>query len=163
MGMKQITMVRRLKSLYYNMFHCTLYIVYDFLVWMLTHALYSYTKIHAYNYIYTYTNTHVCIHTNISTGISRIVAFNFRVVTTSDKDYEYLGLESELNDLRQGLDLLKDHQSYMNQREDVHKRTLEGIDTKVLCWTILEAAILIGMTFWQISYISSFFETKRKL
>jgi len=33
----------------------------------------------------------------------------------------------------------------------------------VLCWTILEAVILIAMTVWQIYYISSFFETKRRL
>lgn len=96
-------------------------------------------------------------------GLSRIIAFNFRTVNAGQSDYQYVGLESELNDLRQGLDQLKDHQSYMSQREDVHKSTLEGINTKVLCWTILEAIILIGMTFWQISYISGFFETKRKL
>ena len=94
----------------------------------------------------------------------RIVAFNFRVTQeVEETDYEYVGLESELNEMRQGLDLLRDHQSYMGQREDLHKETLESINTKVLCWTVLEAVILIGMSFWQISYISSFFETKRKL
>jgi hypothetical protein len=97
-------------------------------------------------------------------GITRLVAFNFRAATSSDtKDYQYAGLESELAELRQGLDMLRDHQSYMNQREDVHKLTLESINTKVLCWTVLEAFILVGMAFWQISYISSFFETKRRL
>jgi hypothetical protein len=77
--------------------------------------------------------------------------------------YEYAGLETEINDMKLGLELLKDHQSYMNQREDVHRATLDAINTKVLCWTILEAIILIGMAVWQISYISGFFETKRKL
>lgn len=97
-------------------------------------------------------------------GVTRIVAFNFRVSQDADEsDYEYAGLESELAEMRQGLDLLRDHQSYMGQREDLHKETLQSINTKVLCWTVLEAVILIGMSFWQISYISSFFETKRKL
>lgn len=97
-------------------------------------------------------------------GVPRIVAFNFRVSQDAeDGVYEYAGLESELAEMRQGLDLLRDHQSYMGQREDLHKETLESINTKVLCWTVLEAVILIGMSFWQISYISSFFETKRKL
>lgn len=91
------------------------------------------------------------------------VAFNFRAISTGEQDYEYIGLESELAELREGLDLLKDHQSYMSQREDVHKDALESINTKVLCWTILEAVILVGMAIWQISYISSFFETKRRL
>lgn len=97
-------------------------------------------------------------------GLTRIIAFNFRVTQeVEETDYEYVGLESELAEMRQGLDLLRDHQSYMGQREDLHKETLESINTKVLCWTVLEAVILIGMSFWQISYISSFFETKRKL
>jgi len=96
-------------------------------------------------------------------GVLRTVAFNFRAVANGQKDYEYAGLDSELAALRLGLDSLRDHQSYMNQRENVHKMTLESINTKVLCWTILEAVILIAMTVWQIYYISSFFETKRRL
>jgi len=55
-------------------------------------------------------------------GLSRIVAFNYRISTViKNKDYEYSGIESELSDLKEGLNRLKDHQSYMNQREDVHK------------------------------------------
>lgn len=90
------------------------------------------------------------------------VAFNFRTLS-GEKDYKYKGLESELVELKQGLDSLKDHESYMSQREDVHKETLDSINFKVICWSILEAIILIGMAAWQISYISNFFETKRKL
>jgi hypothetical protein len=95
---------------------------------------------------------------------TRLVAFNFRALAgTGEQDYEYAGLETELAELQQGLEMLKDHQSYMNQREDVHKDMLDSINTKVLSWTILEAIILVGMAIWQISYISNFFETKRKL
>jgi p24 family protein beta-1 len=97
-------------------------------------------------------------------GVARIIAFNFRVSEDIDeKDYQYDGLESELADMKKGLIFLRDRQQYMGQREDLHKETLDSINTKVLCWTVLEAVILIGMSFWQISYISSFFETKRKL
>jgi hypothetical protein len=96
-------------------------------------------------------------------GISRIVAFNIRAVAVGEQDYQFVGLQSELADLKEGLDLLRDHQSYMNQREDMHKLALESINVKVICWTILEAVILIGMACWQISYIRSFFETKRRL
>ena len=97
-------------------------------------------------------------------GIIRVVGFNFRIMNSIlTSSYEYAGLETELNDMKLGLELLKDHQSYMNQREDLHRSTLDAINTKVLCWTILEAIILIGMAIWQISYISGFFETKRKL
>jgi hypothetical protein len=96
-------------------------------------------------------------------GVARLIAFNYRAVAVGEVDYQFVGLQSELSDLREGLELLKDHQSYMNQREDVHKSSLESINDKVLLWTVLEAVILIAMAFWQISYIRSFFETKRRL
>eukprot|EP01038_Epipyxis_sp_PR26KG_P009576 gene9576-12899_t len=96
-------------------------------------------------------------------GESRLIAFNFRAAAEGEKDYQFVGLQSELEDLKEGLQQLKDHQSYMNQREDVHKESLESINTKVLTWTILEAVILIAMALWQIFYIRSFFETKRRL
>lgn len=97
-------------------------------------------------------------------GLARLIAFNFRAAKSdAGEDYQFVGLQSELADLKEGLDLLKDHQSYMNQREDVHKASVESINTKVLCWTILEAIILVAMAVWQITYIRSFFEIKRKL
>lgn len=96
-------------------------------------------------------------------GVARLIAFNYRAVAVGEVDYQFVGLQSELSDLREGLELLKDHQSYMNQREDVHKNALESINDKVLLWTVLEAIILVAMAFWQISYIRSFFETKRRL
>mmetsp|Transcript_4615 Transcript_4615/g.5052 ORF Transcript_4615/g.5052 Transcript_4615/m.5052 type:complete len:211 (-) Transcript_4615:114-746(-) len=96
-------------------------------------------------------------------GLSRLIAFNFRSAKEGEQDYQFVGLKSELADLKEGLDLLKDHQSYMNQREDVHKDTLESINTKVLMWTVLEAVVLIAMAVWQIVYIRSFFEVKRRL
>eukprot|EP01031_Cornospumella_fuschlensis_P034368 gene34368-41600_t len=109
----------------------------------------------------------MCIHNGSeqeNDGVVRLIAFNFRAsVTENGEDYQFVGLQSELADLKEGLDLLKDHQSYMNQREDVHKDTLESINTKVLCWTVLEAIIVVAMAFWQITYIRSFFEIKRKL
>lgn len=98
-----------------------------------------------------------------SDGVTRIVAFNFRIIESEETDYEYDGLDAELANMRAGLDLLRDHQSYMSQREDVHRDAIDSINTKVLCWTILEAVILIGMAIWQISYIRSFFETKRRV
>lgn len=97
-------------------------------------------------------------------GETRTVAFNLKALAFGQEDgYEYVGLHSELQSLQQGLDFLKDHQSFMNQREDVHKQTLESINVKLTCWTVLEALILVGMAFWQISYIRGFFEVKRRL
>ena len=96
-------------------------------------------------------------------GLPATVAFNFRVLASGEKDYEYKGLEQELNELKQGLNSLKDHEAYMNQREDVHKITLDSINSKVIFWTVVEALILVAMALWQVTYISNFFETKRKM
>lgn len=97
-------------------------------------------------------------------GEERIMAFNFRASSKAPGfSKEYTGLESELDALQRGLDTLKDHHAYMSQREDVHKTALDAINFKVLCWTVLEGAILIVTAVWQISYIGSFFETKRRL
>jgi hypothetical protein len=99
-------------------------------------------------------------------GQPKLVAFNFRLVEGGgggDADYEYASMQSELLDLHRGLIFLKDHQSFMNQREHVHKSTLESINFKVQCWTVLESIILIGVSFWQIGNLSTFFETKRKM
>ena len=96
-------------------------------------------------------------------GQNKLVAFNLRTAGVEQKDYEYVGIQSELLALRQGLDFLKDHQAFMNQREDVHRESLDGISTKVLLWTIMESVILLAMSVWQISYIRSFFETKRRV
>lgn len=98
-----------------------------------------------------------------SDGLPAVIAFNFRTLSSGEQDYQYKGLDKELIELRQGLDSLKDHQSYMNQREDVHTSTLESINTKVTFWTVIEAIMLVGMALWQVTYISNFFETKRKI
>jgi p24 family protein beta-1 len=105
----------------------------------------------------------LCIR-NEEQSEEKLVAFNFRCVEIAgDIDYEFASMQSELFDLQRGLNFLKDHQSFMNQREDRHRAILESTNFKVLGWTILEAVILIGMAFWQIAYISKFFETKRKM
>lgn len=105
----------------------------------------------------------LCIE-NEESNNEKVVAFNFRCVEfAGDIDYEFASMQSELFELQRGLNFLKDHQSFMNQREDRHRSILESTNFKVLSWTILEAVILIGMALWQVAYISKFFETKRKI
>ena len=110
----------------------------------------------------------MCLHYDETKGentdLKRTIAFNFRSTNAAPGFYkEYNGLDSELDALQRGLDTLKDHHAYMSQREDVHKTALDTINFKVLCWTILESVILVATAVWQISYIGSFFETKRRM
>ena len=58
---------------------------------------------------------------------------------------------------------MKDHQNFMNQREHLHASVLDSINAKVVVWNVVEALILVGMAFWQVAYISRFFETTRKM
>jgi len=51
----------------------------------------------------------------------------------------------------------------MNQRERVHQEALEIINQKVVFWTVIEAVVVIGVAYWQLRYISTFFETKRRM
>lgn len=96
-------------------------------------------------------------------GKARLVAFNFRTITTGEKDYQYSGLEVELDEMKTGLDFLIDHISYMNQREDVHRVSLLVMRGKLLFWSIVEVLILLSMGIYQIMYISKFFEVKRRM
>mmetsp|Transcript_3971 Transcript_3971/g.4054 ORF Transcript_3971/g.4054 Transcript_3971/m.4054 type:complete len:219 (-) Transcript_3971:74-730(-) len=96
-------------------------------------------------------------------GEARLVGFNFRTISTGESDYQYTGLEAELDEMRTGLDFLIDHMSYMNQREEVHANSLLVMRGKILFWSIFEALLLICMGVWQVTYISKFFEVKRRL
>jgi len=99
--------------------------------------------------------------------IPSTIAFNFHVGLDKQKNGEhsshYNSLLVELDTLQQGLDFIKDHESFMNQREDLHKESLDAINGEVLWWTILESVILVCLSLWQVTYINSIFETRRKL
>ena len=72
-------------------------------------------------------------------------------------------INTELDTLQQGLDFIKDHENFMNQREDLHKESLDAINGEVLYWTVLESVILVCLSVWQVTYINRIFETRRKL
>lgn len=46
-------------------------------------------------------------HKDENDGVSRLIAFNFRAASIGQQDYQFVGLQSELADLKEGLDLLK--------------------------------------------------------
>ncbi|CAM9451388.1 unnamed protein product [Ectocarpus fasciculatus] len=98
-------------------------------------------------------------------GVARVIAFNFRTKdhTPGDHDYENIEMESELSDLINGLNFLRDHQHYMNEREGIHRGTLDNIKYKFVVWSLVEYGLLILISLWQIHSILVFFETKRKV
>ncbi|KAG5192401.1 transmembrane emp24 domain-containing protein 2, partial [Tribonema minus] len=56
-----------------------------------------------------------------------------------------------------------DHQTYMRQREQSHRETIDSTNRRLLLWTIAEALLLVSMAMWQVSYIRQFFEVKRMM
>lgn len=102
----------------------------------------------------------MCLENNDASQM-KTVAYNLRI--DDAKKRKYIGLEAELHELHEGLELLRDHQSYMNQRERVHQEALEIINQKVVFWTIFETVVVVGVAYWQLRYISTFFETKRRM
>ena len=98
--------------------------------------------------------------------IPSTIAFNFHVGLAKQDHNDssnYNSLLVELDTLQQGLDFIKDHESFMNQREDLHKESLDSINGEVLYWTVMESVILVCLSIWQVTYINRIFETKRKL
>ena len=65
--------------------------------------------------------------------------------------------------LRESIELLQDHQSYMKRREASHRNVVEQTFGLVLKWTILEAFVLGLVATLQVLYLKKFFETKRFL
>jgi len=70
-------------------------------------------------------------------------------------------LAATVMEILQGLQDLSDHQSYMREREELHRDISESTNYRVLVWTLVEAIVLGIMTIWQIMYIRKFFEVKR--
>jgi hypothetical protein len=97
-------------------------------------------------------------------GLTRVIAFNFRVKDRiGERDYEHIEMESEITDLVNGLNFLRDHQHYMNERETIHRGILSKIQYKFVLWSIIEYGLLIVISLWQIHSILSLFESKRRV
>ncbi|KAJ1452002.1 emp24/gp25L/p24 family/GOLD-domain-containing protein [Pelagophyceae sp. CCMP2097] len=105
-----------------------------------------------------------------SDGLARSIGFAIRMTSQRlelDGDPASEGsLESLLDvseQLNEDLLTLTDHQGYMRRREETHRATLASTARRVLCWTAAESVVLVALSVWQIMYIRSFFEKKRKM
>merc|ERR1711871_228237 len=107
----------------------------------------------------------LCFSNKMSTLTPKTVSFNFHVgIATTAHEVarkEHLTpLELTIVQLSEGLYNVQDEQKYMRVRERVHRNTTESTNARVLWWSFLEAAILVGMSLFQVSYLRRFFETK---
>lgn len=72
-------------------------------------------------------------------------------------------LADEANELVQTLSAFNDHESYMRGREELHSEQVKQTSWRLMWCTLLEAAVLVWVSWSQLSYIRRFFETKRAL
>ncbi|CAM9862613.1 unnamed protein product [Scytosiphon promiscuus] len=72
-------------------------------------------------------------------------------------------LKEEADVLVQSLLFFNDHESYMRGREEFHRENVKETSSRLMWCTLIEAAVLVWVSWSQLSYIRRFFETKRVL
>eukprot|EP00339_Tiarina_fusa_P014977 CAMPEP_0117030002 /NCGR_PEP_ID=MMETSP0472-20121206/21671_1 /TAXON_ID=693140 ORGANISM="Tiarina fusus, Strain LIS" /NCGR_SAMPLE_ID=MMETSP0472 /ASSEMBLY_ACC=CAM_ASM_000603 /LENGTH=223 /DNA_ID=CAMNT_0004737913 /DNA_START=20 /DNA_END=691 /DNA_ORIENTATION=- len=70
-------------------------------------------------------------------------------------------LQSSIMQLADGLHSLQGEEKYMRIRERVHRDTAESTNTRIMVSTIIENALLIGVSLFQVYFLKRFFEVKR--
>ena len=92
---------------------------------------------------------------------------NQKTATDSDIKKDMNQQSTKLADLTYSLkykmELLLDHQEYIKSREAMHRHVVEQTYSMIMRWTVLEALVLVGVSFAQVYYLKRFFETKRFL
>ncbi|CAM9505720.1 unnamed protein product [Ectocarpus sp. 12 AP-2014] len=72
-------------------------------------------------------------------------------------------LTEEADILVETLSVFNDHESYMRGREVYHRENVKQTSSRLMWCTFVEAAVLVWVSWTQLSYIRRFFETKRIL
>ncbi|KAJ3158279.1 p24 complex component [Geranomyces michiganensis] len=69
-------------------------------------------------------------------------------------------IQAELRVLDSGIKAIRDEHAFLIQRERRHRLTADSTNTRVLYWSLVQALALIGVCFFQISYLKRFFEMR---
>jgi hypothetical protein len=104
-------------------------------------------------------------------GVDREVGFAIRVIPPrrgiegeAGPDDRLTAHLIELSEkLMEGLDTMTDHQEYMRERENRHTLLADSTFNRVVQWTLLEAVVLVLISFGQVLYLKKFFEQRRYL
>ncbi|KAL6047846.1 Transmembrane emp24 domain-containing protein 2 [Balamuthia mandrillaris] len=106
-----------------------------------------------------------CFSNRMSTVTSKLVSFQLDVGEKEDNDGSKLDMldpvHRSLEELKRGIQTVKDEQKYMRSRERAHRDTSESTNARVLWWSFFEAAMLVAVSVWQIYQLHKFFEVKR--
>jgi hypothetical protein len=104
-----------------------------------------------------------CFSNRMSTLTPKKVSLQISLgKTKATKVLETLNpLEDSIMQLSQGIQEVKDGQTYMKNRERATRDTSESTNARVLWWSFWEAFLLVGVCAWQIYSLRRFFEVKR--
>ncbi|POW16663.1 hypothetical protein PSTT_01106, partial [Puccinia striiformis] len=61
------------------------------------------------------------------------------------------------------LEAVKEEQQYIVVREKLHRNTAESTNDRVKWWSLVQTAMVLGVTAWQVFYLKRFFEVKRTI
>lgn len=114
--------------------------------------------------VYTY-----CFSNQMSTVTPKVVMFTMEISEAPtgtqgapvEGEAGHTKLEDMIRELSGSLVSIKHEQEYMHIRDRIHRDINESTNSKVVWWSIFEAAILVFMTVGQIYYLKRFFEVKR--
>lgn len=83
-------------------------------------------------------------------------------VDKAQKDRELTDpLEKELMSFKDGVRAMKADQEYIVIRERVHRDTAESTNSRVMMWSLVQIAMVLGVCGFQVWYLTRFFEVKR--
>jgi len=95
------------------------------------------------------------IHLDISIGEH---ANDYKEIAEKDKLSE---LQLRVRQLLDQVDQITKEQNYQRVREERFRITSESTNQRVLWWSFLQGGLLLGIGFWQMRHLKSFFEAKK--
>merc|ERR1712230_197388 len=107
-------------------------------------------------YIYCFSNEHWSAN-------SKEVSFNVHgIVYVPESEAPQDPLETEVRQLSELLDQVKDEQAYIVVRERTHRNTAESTNSRVKWWSIFQLGVLIGEGVFQVWWLKRFFEVNSR-
>lgn len=105
-----------------------------------------------------------CFSNEMSTVTAKVVAFSVLVGDGSSQAGAG-GKRDSLRDsifrIQQGLREIEEIQGFLRSREREHRATTEVANTRVIMWSLLEIAAIVGMGAANVYYLRRMFTTKR--
>lgn len=80
---------------------------------------------------------------------------------TKEQNYQRVTLRNFIDNTNCVLNKYLFYQIYLQYREERFRQTSESTNNRVLWWSLAQVFVLVGMGFWQMRHLKTFFETKK--